>query len=144
LITPTFVHWSFFHLLFNLFWLRDLGAMIELGRGSLRLAALVLAAALISCFAEFVWELPTVGSFGGMSGVVYALFGYVWIKNRYEPYKGLVISKESATIMIAWLFLCMTGLLGPIANAAHVAGLLAGAATGYVPYGYKRLKRRGT
>ena len=46
-----------------------------------------------------MWELPEVAPFGGMSGVVYALFGYVWIKNRYEPYKGLVISKESATIM---------------------------------------------
>jgi GlpG protein len=28
--------------------------------------------------------------------------------------------------MVGWLFLCMTGMLGPIANAAHVGGLVVG------------------
>lgn len=141
LITPIFIHWSLLHLLFNLFWLRDLGGMIETRRGSLRMLTLVLLSAVLSCLAEFLWELPAVGAFGGMSGVNYALFGYIWIKCRYEPQLGLFISKETSFIMIAWLLLCMTTLLGPVANAAHVAGLIVGAATAYLPYRYKRVRR---
>jgi membrane associated rhomboid family serine protease len=29
-------------------------------------------------------------------------------------------------MMIGWFFLCLTGMLGPIANTAHGAGLVAG------------------
>ena len=142
LVTPIFIHWSFFHLLFNLFWLRDLGGMIEMRRGSSRLLGLVVLAALLSCLAEFLWELPDVATFGGMSGVVYGLFGYVWVKDRFQPHLGLSISKETSMIMLAWLLLCMTGMVGPIANAAHVAGLVVGAATGWLPYQYKRLRQK--
>ena len=142
LVTPIFIHWSPLHLIFNLFWLRDLGGMIETRRGSLRMLGLVLLAALISNFAQFAWTLPKLEAGGGMSGVVYALFGYVWVKDRYEPHLGLHISKETSIIMIAWLFLCMTGLVGPIGNAAHVAGLVVGAATGWAGYQYKRVKTR--
>ena len=69
-------------------------------------------------------------------------FGYIWIKQRYEPHLGLGVSEQTSLILIAWLILCMTGLMGPIANAAHVAGVIVGAATAYLPYGYKRVKRR--
>src|SRR5205814_225667 len=71
LITPIFLHFSILHLIFNLFWLRDLGAMIETRRGSWRLLAIVLAAAVVGNLAEYAWSGP---AFGGMSGVVYALF----------------------------------------------------------------------
>jgi membrane associated rhomboid family serine protease len=29
-------------------------------------------------------------------------------------------------MMLIWLLVCMTGWLGPVANAAHVTGLLSG------------------
>jgi GlpG protein len=37
-------------------------------------------------------------------------------------------------IMLAWLMLCMTGLVGPIANAAHFMGLVVGVAFGVLRY----------
>ena len=103
-----------------------------------RLVGLVLVCAVISNLTQYLYK---GASFGGMSGVVYGLFGYVWVKGRFQPHLGLGISPESSGIMIGWLFLCMTGLVGPIANAAHVAGLIVGAATAYGSYGYKRLTR---
>jgi membrane associated rhomboid family serine protease len=36
----------------------------------------------------------------------------------------------------------MTGLLGNIANAAHVVGLLAGMALGHAPYSWKKMRQR--
>ena len=139
LITPIFIHWSILHLLFNMFWLRDLGGMIELQRGTRILLPLVLAVAILSNIAQYYHHGPS--SFGGMSGVNYGLFGYVWIKQRYQPYFGLGISQQSSMILIAWLFLCMTGWLGPIANTAHVVGLLSGAAIAYAPIGAQRIWR---
>jgi GlpG protein len=138
LVTPIFLHFGILHLVFNMFWLRDLGGMIELRRGTWRLALIVLAAAVIPNLAQYFWAGPF---FGGMSGVVYALFGYVWIKGRYEPHLGLGVSQETAFIMLAWLVLCMTGWVGDIANAAHVAGLVVGVVIAYLPIGVRRLQR---
>jgi GlpG protein len=142
LISPIFIHLTILHLIFNMFWLRDLGWMIENRRGAWRFLGLVLVVALLSNFAEFLWELPHLANFGGMSGVVYGLFGYVWVKQKFEPQLGMGVSEQTAWIMTAWLFACMTGVLGPIANAAHVAGLIVGAATAYAPIALRRIRRQ--
>jgi GlpG protein len=141
LFTPMFLHWSFLHLLFNLFWLRDLGALIETRRGTWRFLGLIVLCALLSGLAQFFWKLPHLPNFGGMSGVNYGLFGYIWVKGRYERYLGLQISDQSSYILIAWLFLCMTGWMGPVANAGHVGGLLTGAAVAYLPIFLRRVRR---
>jgi GlpG protein len=138
LITPIFVHYGPMHLIFNLLWLLDLGAIIERKRGALFLAAVVLASAIPSNLAQY---LATGSGFGGMSGVVYTLFGYVWMKSRLEPHEGLHIQDTTVLIMIAWLFICMTGWVGPIANTAHVVGLLVGLALGVARPTLRRLRR---
>jgi GlpG protein len=138
LVTPIFLHGGVLHLLFNMFWLRDLGAMIESRRGTLFMAILVLAAAVISNLAQYFASGPL---FLGMSGVVYGLFGYAWLKGRYEPNGGLGVSPETATVMFAWLVICMTGIIGQIANTAHVVGLVVGCAFAGVPYWWRRLLR---
>jgi GlpG protein len=135
LITPIFLHLGILHLLFNMFWLRDLGGMIEIRRGTWVLAIIVLLGAIISNFGEFFWS---GAGFGGMSGVLYALFGYIWIKQRYEPQLGLGLSQETSLILMGWLVICMTGWMGPVANAAHVVGLASGAAIGFAPVAYRR------
>ena len=61
--------------------------------------------------------------FGGISGVVCGLFGYVWMKGLYEPEQGMILHPNSVTFGLLWVALCMTGVFGPIANAAHVVGL---------------------
>jgi GlpG protein len=138
LVTPIFSHGSPLHLLFNMFWLLDLGVMIERRKGSLWLAALVLGSAVMSNLGQYLWAGPY---FAGMSGVVYALFGYVRMKGKFEPQDGLAVSQQTVLAMMVWLFACMTGWLGPIANAAHVVGLLAGMAMGHAPYSWKKLRR---
>src|SRR5262249_30799680 len=82
--------------------------------------------------------------FGGMSGVVYGLFGYVWMKSRYEPGLGLAMSPNTVFIMVGWFFLCLFGAVGAVANVAHGVGLLAGMAIGCAPQLWKRRRRRRT
>jgi GlpG protein len=48
------------------------------------------------------------------------------MKSLYEPEQGMILNPNSVSIMLIWLVLCMTGVLGPIANAAHVGGLIVG------------------
>jgi GlpG protein len=139
LITPIFIHFKELHLLFNLWCLFNLGGVIEIRRGSWRLALLVVASAVISNLVQFAFTFRP--WFGGMSGVLYALFGYAWMKSRFEPSVGMYVPPDTVIMMIGWLFLCMTGLVGNIANHAHVAGLIVGVVTGYAPTLWRKLMR---
>ena len=131
LFTPIFIHFSVMHIFFNMLWLRDLGSMIESRQSLLQLAILVLVISACSNAAQFY-----VGhggpSFGGMSGVVYGLLGYVWIRGKFDPASGLFLHSYTVTMMIIWFFACLSGILGPIANTAHAAGLVIGMAWGYL------------
>jgi GlpG protein len=129
LITPIFLHYGFLHIFFNMLWLRDLGSMIEGRQSSWLLAVLVLAIAAVSNLAQFL----VIGyHFGGMSGVVYGLLGYIWIRGKYDPGSGLFLHSSTVTMMIIWFFVCLIGLMGPIANTAHGVGLLMGMAWGFI------------
>ncbi len=130
LVTPIFVHYSFMHIFFNMWWLFDLGRIIEIRQSSLRLLVLVLAIAVISNAGQ---AFISSAGFGGMSGVVYGLLGYLWSKGRYQPELGFGISQQTMTIMLVWLVLGFTGLLGPVANGCHLFGLASGAAIGAFP-----------
>jgi len=70
--------------------------------------------------------------FGGMSGVNYALIGYVWIRGRFDPAAGLHLDRQSLIYALIWFVLCFTKLLGPVANYAHGAGLMVGMAWAFV------------
>jgi GlpG protein len=143
LVTPIFLHFGIWHLVFNMFMLYDLGGLIERRRGALRYLALVLVLAVVSNLVQYYLGHPVregselkfyhVPNFGGMSGVVYGLFGYIWMKARFAPELGLRIHPSNVVYLMAWFFLCMTGWVGPIANGAHIGGLLAGMLIGYLP-----------
>jgi GlpG protein len=123
LVTPVLLHFGPLHLIFNLMWLFQLGCLIEARRGTLALAALVTVIAIASNLAQFAFAGPR---FGGMSGVVYGLFGYVWIRGKHDRASGLFIDPQSVVIMVGWFFACLTGWLGPVANMAHGVGLVLG------------------
>jgi GlpG protein len=139
LVTPIFIHFGFIHILFNMMWMYDLGPAIERRWSSRTLAVLVLVAALLSNLTQYVvnWDLKTGVHYanalsGGMSGVVYALLGYLWIRGLVDPAAGIRIRPQVVVWMVGWLVLCLSGLLGPIGNSAHGVGLLTGAAGGWL------------
>jgi GlpG protein len=129
LFTPIFIHMGILHLLFNMLWLKDLGSMIEGRQGALQLALLVLVLAAGSDLGQYYVSGPV---FGGMSGVVYGLLGYIWIRGKFDPASGLFLHPSTVNMMLIWLVVCYTGWLGPVANTAHVVGLVLGIVWGYL------------
>jgi GlpG protein len=129
LFTPIFIHYGPVHLIFNMIWFYQLGSMIEGRQSSLFLLAFIAVSALISNVAQYVFFHHD-PSFGGMSGVVYALAGYIWIRGKYDRASGLFLDRQTVSILLIWLVVCFTGVVGPVANAAHLAGLITGMAWG--------------
>ena len=122
-ITPALFHFSALHITFNLLWWWQLGGNIEKQLGTSKLLLIFLASAALSNVGQYWVDGP---SFGGLSGVVYALVGYVWIVGWQRPDLGVSISKPVVGFMLVWL---MFGYIQPImaiANTAHLVGLISG------------------
>lgn len=133
-ITPIFLHFSELHIVFNVLWIWVAGTRIECLQNRLTFAGLVVFSGVAANLAQYWISGPL---FGGLSGVVFALLGYVWLWDRlYSPKFGLPSALMG--FMVLWLGLGYSGLLssigfGAIANTAHLVGLLAGLA--FVPIG---------
>lgn len=138
LFTPALLHFSILHLVFNTIWWLDLGTVIERRQSAWRLLWVALVVAAVSNTAQF---LDTGANFGGLSGVVYGLLGYVWLWGKWRPAEGLFLQPAVAALMVGWLLLCMTGLLGPVANTAHVVGLITGLAMATLTIALKKNDR---
>ncbi len=135
LITPIFIHQSILvqfgllHILFNMLWLRELGLMLERAQGKIGLIIKVLIIAALSNLGQYVLGGP---AFGGMSGVVFGLLGYCWMRGRLDLTSGLYVHSQTIFMMSIWFLLCLFGLMGPIANGAHGVGLIVGTTWGYL------------
>jgi membrane associated rhomboid family serine protease len=143
LFTPMFLHFGMLHVLFNLYWLWMLGALLETRYRSWNYLLLVLGVALVSNLAQ---ALAKGTNFGGMSGVNYGLFGFLFLHGRYHPSPSFRLDRQTVFMMLAWLVFCFTGALGPVANWAHAFGFLTGGAAGFthamLAGGGKLIKRR--
>lgn len=126
--TPAFLHFSafgspIFHILFNGLWWIVLGGLLESTRGRLRLAALFLISAALSNAAAYMAYGPL---FGGLSGVVYALAGYIWLWGfRRRDYR-LAMPHQLMAFFVGFMLLGWTGWLGNMADWAHASGLAVG------------------
>lgn len=137
LVTPVLLHFSWAHFLFNLWTFWGLGLAIERRRGSWALLGLVVAFGVVSNVGQYVAGGPR---FGGMSGVIYGLLGYVWMMGCYRPSAGLALQPQIVLLMLVWFVIGVYGAVpgSPVtrtlgvsmANTAHGMGLLAGVVWG--------------
>jgi GlpG protein len=130
LITPIFIHMGPLHILFNMLWLRDLGSMVESRQSSVHLLLLTLVIAVCSNLGQYFMSGQPI--FGGMSGVVYGLLGYVWIRGKFDPASGLYLHPYNVIMMLVWFFACLLHFIPHVANMAHAVGLVIGMTWGYL------------
>ncbi|MEK0448913.1 MAG: Rhomboid protease GlpG [Verrucomicrobiota bacterium] len=129
LITPIFIHSGILHLVFNMMWLRDLGGFVHNRFGWLYLAVLVFISGALSNYAQLLWSGPL---FGGMSGVNYAIFGFLWMRGKHDRFLAWTMDNTIVQMMLIWFFVCAVGLIPNVANMAHGAGLVIGMAWGFI------------
>lgn len=132
LLTPTVLHFSVMHIAFNLLWWWELGSLIERSQSSLQLALVTVTIALFADLGQFLAYGP---GFGGLSGVVYGLLGYIWLYPRFNPAIGFQLRKEVVWIMLGFLALGWSGLIDPlvggkVSNIGHTIGLGVGIVLG--------------
>ena len=144
LVTPMFLHFSIFHIVFNMLWTWELGRIIEWQQGSWLLAALIFGISMVSNLAQYLVSGPL---FGGMSGVIYGLFGYIWIQSLTNPRFRIRLNPVIIKLMLGWFVLCWSGLLErffglAVANTAHSAGLASGVVMALIASGIVRGYRK--
>lgn len=123
-LTPIVLHFSLTHLVFNLCWWALLGYKIEQHTSSATLLQLTLSSAVVSNGLQLALAGP---NFGGLSGVVYALFGYCWLSDKLKGTQYYPVTNGLAAFMVLWLLLGFMDVLWvSMANWAHLGGLVCG------------------
>lgn len=152
LFTPCILHQDLLHILFNMLWLWYLGRPIEQRIGAGRTLALTLIAGVGSNTIQYLMSGPL---FIGYSGIVTALAGFIWMREKKAPWEGYPLNK--ATIWFLLFFLAAIFVLQVIAffiqifsnysfapniaNTAHIAGAIIGALLGRYSFFAQRVPK---
>lgn len=141
LFSPCVLHKDLLHILFNMLWLWYLGRPVEQRIGSGRTLLLTLVAGIGSNTLQYLMSGPF---FIGYSGVITALAGFIWMREKRAPWEGYPLTRGT----ILFLLIFVLAILGlqivtfflqifttisfqpNIANTAHIAGAFIGAFLG--------------
>lgn len=138
LVTPVLLHGNWFHLIFNLLWLWQFGPAAEQSLGSRKYLLLLLTAAAVSDSGFYLIAGP---SFLGISGINYALCGWLWGIERYGTQQKHGISDQTFFFFLIWYVLCLplslSGLMR-VANSIHGLGACWGIMAAFVASGSSR------
>jgi GlpG protein len=130
LFTPALIHFGFMHVLFNLLWWKDLAKLIETHKGSIFLLLFLIVTGI---FSNILQAIMVGANFGGLSGVVYALLGFIWIYKLVNKNFPFQLPKSDVMLMIGWFVLCLFDVFPfGVANWAHGGGLAMGMILGGV------------
>ena len=135
LITPTFLHFSMTHLVFNCLWIYILGSRIEKLDGLSVFLFIFILTGILSNAGQFFWTQQYL--FGGLSGAVYGLLGYCFIIELDGRHGRYGLPEALYLFMFIWLLVGFTGVLsffgfGNVANTAHLVGMIAGFIIGLI------------
>ena len=135
LITPTFLHFSITHLVFNCLWIYILGQRIEKLDGLSVFLFIFILTGILSNAGQFFWTQQYL--FGGLSGAVYGLLGYCFIIELDGRHGRYGLPEALYLFMFIWLLVGFTGVLsffgfGNVANTAHLIGMIAGFIIGLI------------
>lgn len=152
LFTPCVLHKDLLHILFNMLWLWYLGRPVEERIGPGRTLLLTLIAGIGSNTIQYFMSGPF---FIGYSGVITALAGFIWMREREAPWEGYPLNKATLLFLLFFIgaifvlqlaaFLIQiftTYHFAPnIANTAHIAGAVIGTLLARSHFFAQRVKR---
>jgi membrane associated rhomboid family serine protease len=127
LFTAMFVHFGFFHILLNMWCLRNLAVALEPMMGRLAFSITYLFSGLAASAVSTAWNpwRASAGASGAIFGIAGAFVSYLVLKKAAIPASLVRQNLQSLAIFIL-LNLSIGAASGHIDNAAHVGGLAAG------------------
>lgn len=131
LLSPVLLHFGPMHLAFNLIWIWVFGRQVEVIDGGWRWLMFVILWGIMSNLAQYATGTVL---FGGLSGVVYALMGYVWWNARRNARYGYQMPPWLLGLSVFWMVLGLVPLPDAwgwpqMGNGAHAGGLAIGLLT---------------
>ncbi len=98
--------------------------------GSGKLIVITLISALLSGYVQQKFSGPW---FGGLSGVVYALMGYVWLRGERDPQSGIYLQRGLIIFALIWIVAGWFDLFGmSMAKVAEHRRVSRGFSDGFV------------
>jgi membrane associated rhomboid family serine protease/Tfp pilus assembly protein PilF len=127
LFTSMFVHFGFFHILLNMWCLRNLAVALEPMMGRLAFSITYLFSGLAASAVSTAWNpwRASAGASGAIFGIAGAFVSYLVLKKAAIPASLVRQNLQSLAVFIL-LNLSIGAASGHIDNAAHVGGLVAG------------------
>jgi GlpG protein len=143
IVTPIFLHFGPVHLIFNVLWFWYLGTQVELHQSRGLLILITLLIAMISNVVQAYFSAGAI--FGGLSGVVYGLFSYVWLTGRLDKKSKVRLPDVLFAIITVLMLLSPLGIFdimvnAEIADAAHISGFITGAFLAIAFYLFHRIR----
>lgn len=134
--SPCLLHTTIIHLAFNMLWLWVLGRQIEERITVKKMLLLIIFAGIVSNTLQYLVSGPL---FQGFSGIVVAMAGFIWARQKLAPWEGYTLNRSTFLFLAIFVF----GMLGlqailfflqsfgydfalNIANTAHITGGVTG------------------
>lgn len=132
LLTNTFLHGGFMHLIANMYGLLFVGIFLEPLLGRTRYLTAYLLTGIVASCASLWWYDASVSV--GASGAIFGLYG-LFLALLLTKVFPADFSKTFLTSTLVFIgFNLLMGLTGGIDNAAHIGGLLSGFVAGLILY----------
>jgi len=141
--TPSLLQFNLIHFLVNALWLVELGRRIEASEGSSYFLGLLVLIAPAANLSQYFLFGP--GLFGGLSGLVYGLLGFMACYSGIHSGDKIKLPLSTLALMLSWLVLIASGVLDAMLgqhhfNGMYLGGLLFGCLLGLVIGLYKRVR----
>jgi membrane associated rhomboid family serine protease len=129
LLTNTFLHGGFMHLLANVYGLLFVGIFLEPLLGKTKYLLVYLTTGVLASIASIWWYEATISV--GASGAIFGLYGF-FLSILLKVFSPKLVKGTLINILIFIGFNLMMGFTGGVDNAAHIGGLVSGFVLGLI------------
>jgi rhomboid protease GluP len=135
LFTAMFLHANLIHILFNMYALYLFGYLIEGTFGKGRFIAIYFVTGFLASVASYTFGSPAALGVGA-SGAIFGLLG-AWVAFNYRRRESAMAAAQLRwALMLVVINLILGFSVANIDNFAHLGGLVAGAAAGWLTEGF--------
>lgn len=124
LLSYAFLHGGFFHILLNMYFLFNVGPILESIWGSARFLVLYLVSALGGGVLVVFLGQNALGASGALCGLLTSLAFWIWLNRHHLPRE--LVSRWLSNSMMNIVLIALISLVPGVSWAGHLGGALAG------------------